>query len=185
MGLSPIKTFNSAKKSFTPSFERSFEENQGRRTVFEANMRGRKQPPLSSSIFADNHDYLPQSPALKASVATSSAEKPPRDLRDRSFLQEYEQSHRSPHQISVQDILNPSDSAKPAGEDSLRSMHPYLSLAKISPAMDRLEAIWSSWVIVYGFDPRAIKSHDILLHFQQFGEISRHHVGENNWILIK
>jgi hypothetical protein len=151
MGLSPIKSLNSSKKNFTPSFERSFDENNGnKRTVLEANMRGRKQPPLSSSIFAENNLDFPSAAVNQPSSSSSSShfplKTPTPDLRDRSFLADFEKNRLSVQEISVGDILLPpatlsgsSNSGAVAPSSSLRSAHPYLSLAaNISPAMDRL-----------------------------------------------
>jgi hypothetical protein len=99
--------------------------------MLEINMRNRKQPPLASSMFADHSSFDvfpssqgPKSPSSSSqrkqhpSVATSASASSSsgRDINDRSFLQEYDQS--SSNQLdssgfSLKDLIH-----KDSGNDS-------------------------------------------------------------------
>lgn len=160
--MSPIKNNQpSSKKPITPSFDRSFETDlhhfpqnsqnnplaganntaNGRRTVLEVNMKGRKQPPLSSSLFADYSglDFKPNATAPSSStIHNNNPTITPQSSNHR--VSSYGGSVTPIGATSVTD-----DSHHPSNDTNpIRSLHPHLSLSKISPAMDRLVSVFFS-----------------------------------------
>eukprot|EP01038_Epipyxis_sp_PR26KG_P005896 gene5896-8136_t len=58
-------------------------------------------------------------------------------------------------------------------------------LLQQAPAMDRLEAAWCTWVIVYGYSFAATSNHSIIKAFQKYGDIESYYPSTGNWIFIK
>jgi hypothetical protein len=55
-----------------------------------------------------------------------------------------------------------------------------------TPLFDgRLQAGWSSWVIVYGFSSQHTSVESLLRRFQEFGDIVNHKRSTGNWLFIK
>lgn len=103
-------------------------------------MKGRKQPPLSSSLFADYSgvDFKPTTAAPSSSTGHHMG-------LGSSAITPQSSNHRGPaHALAPAHTPNPSslDESLPLNStyetNPIRSLHPHLSLSKISPAMDRL-----------------------------------------------
>lgn len=59
------------------------------------------------------------------------------------------------------------------------------NIGNLSPALDRMETIWSTWVLIHGFDTFSYRIHDLIAQFSVFGEIEAHHESKSNWVLFK
>lgn len=55
---------------------------------------------------------------------------------------------------------------------------------QVSLPVNRQEVLWSSWIMVFGFDTTQSPS-NILQRFQAFGEIVQHRLGAGNWLFIR
>eukprot|EP00981_Chlorochromonas_danica_P007977 scaffold1931_cov215-Ochromonas_danica.AAC.33 len=55
---------------------------------------------------------------------------------------------------------------------------------QVSLPVNRQEVLWSSWIMVFGFDTTQSPS-NILQRFQTFGEIVQHRLGAGNWLFIR
>lgn len=45
--------------------------------------------------------------------------------------------------------------------------------------------MWSTWILVHGYNPTITGTDEILKLFHQFGEIVQYYVSSGNWMLIK
>lgn len=53
--------------------------------------------------------------------------------------------------------------------------------------LDKQEAAWSSWIIVYGFNSNSHYTRELVLQqFLQYGQVENHvPSGTGNWVFIK
>jgi hypothetical protein len=116
--------------------------------MLEINMRNRKQPPLASSMFADHSNFdvfpssqVPKSPSSSqrkqpSAASASSSSSSGRDINDRSFLQEYDQSQLNSSGISLKDLLHKETKSDNNLETESLSSRSNRSVAP--PSLDRL-----------------------------------------------